>query len=82
MSGLDVTTSAGTVLSVAAFCARGHHQSSGFIEELATRTWPSGWEVRVVHRDLNSHRSHQGKKRKCREDGRVAGGFYLVLGDE
>jgi hypothetical protein len=82
MSGLDVTTSDGTVLSVAAFCARGHHRSVGFIEELAARTWPSGWEVRVVHRDLHSHRSSQGKKRKGKEDRRAAGGFHLVLGDE
>jgi RNase adaptor protein for sRNA GlmZ degradation len=80
----DAVTASGeaTTLSVAAFCARGHHRSVAFVEELAARAWPSGWEVRVVHRDLQSGRSRQGKQKRGKTDGREAGGFHLVLGDE
>lgn len=71
------------VLSVAAFCARGHHRSVGFVEELGGRKWPEGWEVRVVHRDLKSGR--EGRKGKGKARGgdrgrREVGGFGLVLG--
>ncbi|KAM7217133.1 hypothetical protein V8F06_007532 [Rhypophila decipiens] len=72
-------------LSVAAFCARGHHRSVAFIEELAIRKWPSKWEVRVVHRDLNREKSAHGKKHRDgmgKNRGRQAGGFDLVLGNE
>jgi RNase adaptor protein for sRNA GlmZ degradation len=80
----DVMISSGekTSFSVAAFCARGHHRSVAFVEELAARAWPSGWEVRVVHRDLQSGRSRQGKQKRGKPNGREAGGFHLVLGDE
>ena len=71
------------VLSVAAFCARGHHRSVAFVEELAGRGWPRGWEVEVVHRDLESHgRSRGGKQRRGGRQGKQAGGFGLVLGGE
>ena len=86
VAGLEAATSGegGVTLSVAGFCARGHHRSVAFVEELATRAWPSGWEVEVVHRDLHVGRSRQGKQRKggrgC--DGSDAGGFHLVLGNE
>lgn len=89
MSGYDLATEAdgGAVsLSVAAFCARGHHRSVGFVEELGGRKWPEGWEVRVVHRDLKSGREGQkwkGKRRGGGKGGREVGGFELVLeGDE
>lgn len=72
------------ILSVAAFCARGHHRSVAFVEELARRKWPPGWEVRVVHRDLGKARSQQGKGHGRGGRGgsrRAAGGFHLVHGD-
>jgi RNase adaptor protein for sRNA GlmZ degradation len=82
LDGQVVTSGEATTLSVAAFCARGRHRSVAFVEELATRAWPSGWEVRVVHRDLQNGRSRQGKQRRGKMNGREAGGFHLVLGDE
>lgn len=69
-------------LSVAAFCARGHHRSVAFVEELASRRWPAEWEIRVVHRDLHRERSSNGKRNRGTRQGRQAGGFDLVLGDE
>lgn len=44
------------VLRVSAFCARGHHRSVAFVEELARRAWPTEWGVKVVHRDV--HKRH------------------------
>ncbi len=79
---LNVVNSGEAVLSVAAFCARGHHRSVAFVEELATRSWPSGWEVRVVHRELQNGRPRQGKERRGKRNGAAAGGFHLVLGDD
>ncbi|KAM7183871.1 hypothetical protein V8F33_013322 [Rhypophila sp. PSN 637] len=79
LEGYNVT------LSVAAFCARGHHRSVAFIEELAIRKWPREWEVRVIHHDLNRAKSAHGKKHWDGMDkpkGRQAGGFDLVLGNE
>ncbi len=70
------------VLSVAAFCARGHHRSVAFVEELAAREWPTGWEVRAVHRELENGRARQGRQRKGRRGNREEGGFHLVLGEE
>ena len=76
-------SSGSRVLSVAAFCARGHHRSVAFVEELAGRGWPRGWEVRVGHRDLESHgRSRGGKQRRGGRQGKEVGGFGLVLGEE
>ncbi|KAH8653370.1 hypothetical protein BX600DRAFT_440452 [Xylariales sp. PMI_506] len=51
-------------LTVGAFCARGHHRSVAFIEELAAKPWPGEWLVRVVHRDIN--KSRPGPFRKDR----------------
>lgn len=69
-------------LSVAVFCARGHHRSVAFVEELAGRRWPAEWEVQVIHRDLHRERSGNGKRKRGSRQGRRAGGFDLVLGDE
>ncbi|KAK3316848.1 hypothetical protein B0H66DRAFT_306556 [Apodospora peruviana] len=74
-----------TVLSVAAFCARGHHRSVAFVEELAAKSWPSGWEVRVIHRDLHKAKSTQKGKQHGRGGGsarKQVGGFDIVLGHD
>ena len=44
------------ILSVGAFCARGHHRSVAFVEELSRKSWPKHWQVRAVHRDINQSR--------------------------
>lgn len=49
-------------LRVGAFCVRGQHRGVAFVEELASREWPEGWEVRVVHRDLGKGRRESGGK--------------------
>lgn len=51
------------VLSVGAFCMSGHHRSVAFVEELAGKMWPEGWEVRVNHREL------QGSREAARDRG-------------
>jgi hypothetical protein len=67
------------VLSVGAFCARGHHRSVAFVEELARRKCPSKWEVQIVHRDLGRHRS-SGSSQRGRKSGGGKGGFDLIHG--
>ncbi|KAB5570454.1 hypothetical protein GE09DRAFT_1055296 [Coniochaeta sp. 2T2.1] len=56
------------VIKVGVFCVRGRHRSVAFAEELSGRTWPKGWEVRVVHRDLG-----KGRKESNRGAGRRFG---------
>jgi len=49
------------LLTVGAFCARGHHRSVAFIEELSRREWTRQWDIRVIHRDIGRERGG-GKK--------------------
>lgn len=51
------------VVRVGAFCERGQHRSVAFIEELACRDWPKGWEVKIVHRDLGKRRGSMNKQK-------------------
>jgi hypothetical protein len=78
----DAVTSGGVTLSVAAFCARGHHRSVAFVEDLATRAWPPEWEVRLLTGIFMSVTRARGSRGKV--EGVVTGvmleGFILCWG--
>lgn len=63
------------ILRVSCFCARGRHRSVAFAEELARwrrpdgTGWPVGWEVRVVHRDVDG-----GSRKRAKGGGGGRGG--------
>lgn len=61
-------------LSVGASCARGHHRSVAFVEELSRKSWPKHWQVRVVHRDIN-----QSRRTERRGGGRQSRGSQQSL---
>jgi len=49
-------------LSIGAVCARGHHRSVAFVEELGRKGWPKEWEVRTRHRDIGKERGSRNKR--------------------
>jgi hypothetical protein len=59
------------IVTVEAFCSRGHHRSVAFIEELAARPWPREWnlEIQVVHRDLHTNGKRQDPARRAGKNG-------------
>ncbi|OIW33971.1 hypothetical protein CONLIGDRAFT_203175 [Coniochaeta ligniaria NRRL 30616] len=62
-------------LKVGVFCVRGRHRSVAFAEELGQRSWPKGWEVRVVHRDLGRSRKESVGGRKFNRRDSLGRGF-------
>lgn len=62
-------------LRVSVFCVRGRHRSVAFAEELALRSWPGNWEVRVVHRDLGRSRKEAGGRKPDRRGSGPGRGF-------
>ncbi|KAG5351413.1 hypothetical protein C0989_006523 [Termitomyces sp. Mn162] len=47
-------------------CEMGRHRSVACVEELARRTWPPGWHVQVLHRDLKRPRSERDKEKRSK----------------
>ncbi|KAK3378619.1 hypothetical protein B0H63DRAFT_480428 [Podospora didyma] len=66
-------------LRVSMFCVRGRHRSVAFAEELALRSWPSSWEIRVHHRDLGRPKKETGSRNTDHRGSRLGRGF---LADE
>jgi hypothetical protein len=60
------------VLTVGVFCARGQHRSVAFVEELARKSWPKQWDVRVIHRDFGKVRG-DGRSKNGRRDRKIRG---------
>jgi hypothetical protein len=54
-------------LTIRAFCARGHHGSVAFVEELARKPWPRGWEIQVLHRNLHGDAAAGAKSKRERQ---------------
>ncbi|EME81995.1 uncharacterized protein MYCFIDRAFT_77692 [Pseudocercospora fijiensis CIRAD86] len=54
-------------LTVDVSCEKGRHRSVAFAEELATRSG-KGWNLQVIHRDINSKRKHDRKHKQKRRD--------------
>jgi hypothetical protein len=52
-------------LRISIYCAMGRHRSVAMVESLAQMTWP-GWEVRVVHRDVERKRGGKSGREKGR----------------
>ena len=48
------------VFRVGIFCEMGRHRSVAMVEELARLDWP-GWDVEVVHRDVEKNKRKMGK---------------------
>lgn len=63
---------AGPILRVGIFCEMGRHRSVAMVEELARLGWP-GWEVEVVHRDVDRKRGSVKNERRKHGRGRMEG---------
>lgn len=62
------------ILRVGIFCEMGRHRSVAMVEELARLEWP-GWDVEVVHRNVESKKRGSGKQERRKHGrGTVSGG--------
>lgn len=65
-----------TELLVGCFCELGRHRSVAFVEELARKGWPSEWEVKIRHRDVDQSKNknkNQGHKQSRRNNQKFVG---------